>query len=129
MFVLPRDTAAGTTFFLLQSQLSARDESRAMRKPAFAFGALGAALLLFTGVAAAADGGSAQHTDLLAGLPAFLQSPEFMAGIIAGAVVTHLVHLMWHAGRQVLVHTLFFGQRTLHYGVVAALLGGLILLI
>jgi hypothetical protein len=102
-----------------------------MRKPAIAFGAVGAALLMLAGVAAAAaaNGDSAQHTDLLAGLPAFLQSAEFMAGIIAGAVVTHLTHLMWHAGRQVLVHTLFFGQRTLHYGVAAALLGGLILLI
>jgi hypothetical protein len=100
-----------------------------MRKPAFAVSAFGAALLLLTGTAAAAGGENAQPTDLLAGLPAFLQSAEFMAGVIAGAVATHLAHLVWYAGRQVLVHTFFFGRRTLHYGVAAALIGGLILLI
>jgi|GEM_PF-3707047 len=87
-------------------------------------------LLHASAVAAVAGGGeTAPPTDFFAGLPALVQSPQFLVGMFAGAAVTHLLHLLLHAGRRMLVHTVFLGQRTLHYGVAAALLGSLILLI
>ncbi|HXF53241.1 MAG TPA: hypothetical protein VNK52_03870 [Hyphomicrobiaceae bacterium] len=82
-----------------------------------------------TVAAVAAGGETVPSTDFFAGLPALLQSPQFLAGIFAGAAAAHLLHLLLHAGRRMLLHTVFLGQRTLHYGVAAALLGGLILLI
>lgn len=99
-----------------------------MRNLDYTVSILIACLFVLARAAAAASGETAPPTDLFSGLPAFLQSGEFMAGIAAGAVAVHLAHLVWHAGRQMLVHTFFLGQRTLHYGVAAALLGGLILL-
>ncbi len=99
-----------------------------MRKIARALGALGAGTVVLVRAAAAASE-NAQPAGLFDGLPAFLQSGEFMAGVIVGALIVHLVHMLWLVGRKVLMHTFFFGRRTLQLGVVAAILGGLILLI
>lgn len=99
-----------------------------MRKIARALGALGAGTVVLVHAAAAANE-NAQPAGLFDGLPAFLQSGEFMAGVIVGALIVHLVHMLWLVGRKVLMHTFFFGRRTLQLGVVAAILGGLILLI
>lgn len=111
--------------------MSGREDARelsAMRKIAYALGAFGAGIMVLARAAAAA-GEAAQPSSLFDGLPRFLQSGEFMAGIIVGALAVHLIHLMWLGGRKLLLHTFFFGRRTLQYGVVAAILGGLILLI
>jgi hypothetical protein len=88
-----------------------------------------AAAVLFAKAAFAADGDSLPPADLFSRVQAVLQSGEFMAGIIGGAVAIHLVHLMWQAGKRAMTHTFFLGRRTLHYGVAAAVIGGLILLI
>jgi hypothetical protein len=99
-----------------------------MRKIAHALGAFGAGIVVLARTVAAASD-NAQPAGLFDGLPAFLQSGEFMAGVMVGALIVHLVHMLWLVGRKVLMHTFFFGRRTLQLGVVAAILGGLILLV
>jgi len=103
--------------------------SRPICNAGFAISAFCAVAILLAKATVAQDADSVPPTDFFAGLPAFLRSGEFLAGVIGGAVATHLVHLTWLAGRRAMVHTFFLGRRTIHYGVAAALIGGLILLI
>jgi hypothetical protein len=118
---------AGRLLEVLQSALAG--SSQPMSKFWYAVTALGGVTFALAAAALAASDGNVPPTDLFGGLPALLRSGEFMAGIAGGFAVAHLVHLLWRAGQRAVFRTFLFGRRTLQYGVAAALLGGLILMI
>jgi hypothetical protein len=64
--------------------------------------------------------------DLSGLIPAGATSPEFLAGIIAGVLLSVVANIVWLTVRWVWLTSLYWGSHAIRYGSIAAILVALI---